>query len=1234
MLNFRYRIKQKLGEGGTGTVYLCEDVLRGRALRALKVLSLPTSSDAASFETFRNEVSVLSSLAHPHLVTLHDLGTIRTSSDMPDLVGRRFFTMEYVRGIESSSWGAGLPTGPIRGKVIEELLLQSLSVLGYIHQEGIIHFDIKPENLLVTGEPLAPILKLLDFGFSGSAKDDVATRACGTLEYTAPEILRGETADHRVDLYSLGACFFHIVEGHPPFEGSTPIEVIKRAITEPPRFSHPTWEAMPSLRRGVELLLTKNPEERADSATALLRLISAGSPSAIAHQLSTLTPAGLVGRGGEQQRVAEAIFALAEGKAASMRGSLCVVGPEGSGKTRLLKYAIQQARSVDLPVFVVERTTVDAGPCAFSFPLIALRAEAASRGAGEDEHLRQMWEAIEPTTPGSFSTDSAQRDPRADMVARRIVGFLLGCAARFPFVIAADDAETLDSLSREVLRIALRESAGRPLVITTVTHRSDDFPEGPHHIRLHLQELDLASCTKLAATCIGHPPTLPVLCRHIYDRFGGMPGIVLQAIQILGKRLTRHACEDERAATALLASSGLFSEGGLEGLLVNRFLQSSRERQLVLLLLSCFRSAARLDVLHRVLPFNVDRWRAHTELLSLEGLVHQSEHGTCVELRHQHLKATLYARLAEDRVSLHQEIAKAIEQCAESPTGNDLIELGWQLAATGQFIRSVDCYERAARCFEDVSATNGAITALTLAVASAKATREPSRAVTLSLKLADTLRRGKKFQEARDTAVQLLDEAALDPSQRGLLHNVIGMSESRLGNLERALFHLQNAAALLASPAERLQAQQEITSLDIREGRFKEAEENGLRHLPQAEALDSLRLQALILNDLGIATFFQDRYDDANAYFQRAMECYKQLGDDAGTADALINIGNTQSARGDPRSAIASWGDACTIIESKGAPHQLALIQNNMGIAHFNLREFPAARQCYLRARELCTQLEMQSGLAYTHANFGELEASEGHYEASLKSWKEAKRLYETSGNFRDIVESSIQLARVYLTIGDVSAAEDVLDRATAVASDHELHSMAGSLELVRSLIFYEKQQYADAATSVGNARDLLRGHDEREKLLQCDLLRCQCAVMTGDVTPAVRDLASLYESTKDGKTPAFAAEALFRIGLCARVAPQLWEEKPVVLFKKCLSMLANEPVTELTWEVLVQLAGELFERGQRERAQQYLTQAAKVLRYFASQFTSPDLKSLYLKSHGRDRAVATIRKHLSKATV
>ena len=205
MINERYLIKKKLGQGRSA-VYLCSDTEFPDKDQALKILS--TEAPSEEVQSFNSEFFILRKLNHPNIIKSNELGTIvkMDGEGQGISVGSRFLTMEFFRGAELIKYRKLK-----NEKILLEVIKQLCSVLYYLHQSNYIYYDLKHENILVNEINNKPEIKLIDLGFAQYVPDTETKTLRGTAEYIAPELLRNEEHDHRVDLYSLGILLYRIV---------------------------------------------------------------------------------------------------------------------------------------------------------------------------------------------------------------------------------------------------------------------------------------------------------------------------------------------------------------------------------------------------------------------------------------------------------------------------------------------------------------------------------------------------------------------------------------------------------------------------------------------------------------------------------------------------------------------------------------------------------------------------------------------------------------------------------------------------------------------------------------------------------------------------------------------------------------------------------------------------------------------------------------------------------------
>ncbi len=270
-----YEIVSRLGKGGMGEVYQARDTRLGRSV-AIKVLPEHLASDPERKLRFEREARAVSSLNHPHICTLHDIGR----QD-----GIDFLVMEHIDG---DTLGDRLKKGPLGLDVALRYAVQIGDALDKAHRQGVVHRDLKPGNIMITKSGV----KLLDFGLAkfqqegktGASNSESSTREqpltdagiiLGTVQYMAPEQLEGTDADARTDIFAFGAVVYEMVSGRKAFEGSSQASLIAAILSAKPAPVSGVRPLTPSaLDHVIERCLAKDPDERWQTASDLTREIA------------------------------------------------------------------------------------------------------------------------------------------------------------------------------------------------------------------------------------------------------------------------------------------------------------------------------------------------------------------------------------------------------------------------------------------------------------------------------------------------------------------------------------------------------------------------------------------------------------------------------------------------------------------------------------------------------------------------------------------------------------------------------------------------------------------------------------------------------------------------------------------------------------------------------------------------------------------------------------------------
>ncbi len=274
IFDHRYKILRTIGVGGMAIVYEAIDIATGKHV-AIKTLKDSISDDPQALRRFINESKAVAMLNHPNIVKILDV-SVKTE--------HKFIVMEYIEGITLREYMNR--KGPLGWREALAFITQILLALDHAHLKGVIHRDIKPQNILVMD---GGVIKVADFGIAKIPDAQTVTmidHAVGTIYYISPEQAKGKKIDSRSDLYSLGIMLYEMVTGKLPFLAENAYGIMMKHISDAPT---PPTALCPNLPLGIEQIINmaieKNPDNRYQSASQIIRHIYRiqGNPTVLFH---------------------------------------------------------------------------------------------------------------------------------------------------------------------------------------------------------------------------------------------------------------------------------------------------------------------------------------------------------------------------------------------------------------------------------------------------------------------------------------------------------------------------------------------------------------------------------------------------------------------------------------------------------------------------------------------------------------------------------------------------------------------------------------------------------------------------------------------------------------------------------------------------------------------------------------------------------------------------------------
>ena len=264
-LDGRYEIHELIGVGGMANVYRCTDTVDDREV-AVKILKDEYLNNEEFIRRFKNESKAIAMLSHPNIVKVYDVS-------FGDMI--QYIVMEYIDGITLKEY-LKQRNGALTWKEVVHFATQVLSALDHAHSKGIVHRDVKPQNIMLQADGS---IKMMDFGiarFSRAQSQTVSDKAIGSVHYISPEQAKGDHTDARTDIYSVGVMMYEMLSGRLPFDGTGAVSIAIMQISEKPK---PLAEVAPNipvgLRQITEKAMEKDPADRYQSAQEMLDAIAA-----------------------------------------------------------------------------------------------------------------------------------------------------------------------------------------------------------------------------------------------------------------------------------------------------------------------------------------------------------------------------------------------------------------------------------------------------------------------------------------------------------------------------------------------------------------------------------------------------------------------------------------------------------------------------------------------------------------------------------------------------------------------------------------------------------------------------------------------------------------------------------------------------------------------------------------------------------------------------------------------
>jgi serine/threonine protein kinase len=1179
MINQRYKIKELLGKGRS-SVYLCGDIESPGKDIAIKIL--PANVEIEEEELFTGEFFVLRKINHPNIVKAFNIGNvIRVDEDDKDIpAGGKYFTQEYFNGknlLESGALADEL--------VLKEIIKQLCSVLYYLHLSNYIYYDLKPENILVSYSGGKPFIKLIDLGFAQCIIGNRNTVIRGTAEYIAPEILKNQVHDHRVDFYSLGMVLYRLIYNCFPFSTNNEIDVYKAQIEQ--EFDFPISAISTKILNVVKKLLKKDPAERYSNAIQILSDLDIE----VNEELSKdWIPAKIFAGRKDCLTILKTYIADQ-----ASREVFTVRGSEGAGKTTLA-YALYSCTGNSI---LIDNDNSFSG---IEFVKLFLKKIVFNNFVYprlSNELLDQIDKFFTETPPNLVEEFNS--------IFNRLTN---ECS----FVLIMDSFNSYDDFTIEILKniIPILQVNHIKVILTENSdrHNASEFIANIREINLrpfteaHLSEY-------LEKSFAGYFPKeqLKQLILSYADLLpGSLESFLKDLILLKIIRFNPGGIEiiaDEKTSTILKSSHEEFYKIRVDNLKDNE-LQTAR-------FISAFEISPDSNVIGKYLKLTGSETSRVLNILSHKNIIHNSTNGSNPVFTSEGLKKYVYSGIKEKK-NYHDEIIKLLTQNFPEFNRHELARQ-YELA---------ECYEKSYKVLKEELDNAEKISAYSFQKAILQHLLSfplnEELMLNINIEFCKVLTKLNDYKTALNIINELINNIVSETAKRELLilkaNCLIG-----LGELNEGKDLLESLINDISDPFRRNALLLDLANVNFNLNRYEETKEicnnlTGLVNVDNEILGSSYQLLGLI------SIYKDDDLDTALEYFEKTNSAYKAGGLKFRQAGVLMNIGNIYSMKGDTDKALDYWNQSLILNQSIGNIQQEAKLLINFGIYYFNSLEFEKSTDNYTKAFSIFNSLGIKDGQGLVETNLGEIFLMMCEYQKASESLFESIEIFRQVQNKEEELQAMFLLGKLHFIVGDYDKLNQLLREFEFKIDEEAGETNKTNFEYLLNLSRIPGGDLDKVLQSLTDIRANISIEERKYEYFYCTMAIINLMTKLGILDEAAGELRSENLVQLCSSNNIFEAERNYMLGVICEHNPLLGSKSSVDYYLEANNLLTDLHITELTWKVLYALFKTYNRRGNVNKSREYVKYSKSLITFIGENIKDKRLKNKYLEEPERKEAL------------
>lgn len=1184
MINYRFEVLKQIGKGRS-EVFLCKDVDFGAAVVAVKFLSPGVSEE--ELRSFKEEYFTLRKLDHPNIIKAFEIGeVVKVDVDDEIKIGSNFISLEYFKSVELSNYDSLREEEKLR-----EILKQICSVLYYLHQSNYIYYDLKPENILVSSASDSLQVKLIDLGLVQYLPDENEHVIKGTAQYIAPELLKKEPHDHRVDLYSLGILLYEIIYNKLPFETGRELDIYKAQVEN--EFHFPESTAFSAeLITIVKKLLEKDPEKRYSNALQIICDLGFEINAAV---YNNFVPAKVFcGR----QDLVNILNSYINDKNSSEVFTLKGFG--GSGKSLLINHMYKI-----IPDSILINIT---------------------QGISGLDLIRHIIKRIIFTRQVFTNLDDNELSLVLSFLNKSKKDFIDGLHSLLPiitsrskFILLIDDYNLFDKFSGEIISdlIPLLQVNGIKVIIS----ESSDIDYTSGNIN-NLKELTIGSFTdkqlsdylelafynlfpknELKEIILLYADLLP---GNIIDFISNLIGLQI----IIFERDRVKLNEDAERLTNL--------EGSQSAIYDLRISNLDDDEINTAKIISAFDISLGQSSLASLLG------KDHSELfkilssLQYNNIIRPINENPAPVITSTRLKKHIYS-LIDYKEKFHVGLAENIQEIL--PEFNNT-ELARQYELAGKPNKAYSIWNEEIDGAQKLSAYSyirGILNHL-LEININESSKNDVR-----YKLAETLYNLSEFKSTLEI-VEKVDIRALQKGKILELYIIKGSSLIGSGELEEGKELLESLISKVDDKYRKNKLLVEIAYAKFDLNQYEDAAEmcNEILNYSQVTKEDLGRVHNL----LGMCNYFiNNDLESALKELSITLEYFDSENLTNKLAAAEANIGVINNIMGKHDKAEEHWDRALELNSSVGNLNQEGLLLINYGVYYFERLNFEKATEYYLRAHRIFSSLGNNSNKGIVLSNLGEVYLTTCQYEKAYSLLLEAKEIFEKQKNIEELVPVILLLAQFYMIIGRVDLLIEVRTHIIQVLDNLKNKNLYElDIKFVDFMISIDNNENIDVESIT-----LLKEHylkkDNIKNFAFITTHYSNYFIENKEFPNALEELNNSEFIKICNDNIIFRANREYLLGLVARYFSYDNSSPAIEHFEEAYELLEEEGIVELTWKVLFALAETYSERGNFNKAKNFIVYMRDLINLIAENIETTQFKTAYLQKEERLKAMQKLEK-------